>query len=155
MPRVARSIDVSLSPECTWDLMTDLNLRPCWDESILEVQRGKLDHHRYSEGLSYKAPLLGWVSWHWEGVYASFDPPYRSAVRMVWGSRLKPFRTLVGTWLLSGHGSGTNVRMIVSFEPRVQLPVLGKVMGYMVKAVLARSLNNLRNLSIDYRCTED
>ncbi len=155
MPRVDYSIDIPLSPKCTWDLMTDLNLRPYWDESIVEVQRGKLHHQRDLEGLSYKAPLLGRIPWHWEGVYASFDPPYRSAVRMIWGSRFRPFRTLVGTWLLSGYDSVTNVKMIVSFEPRIRLPVLGNIMGYMIKAVLARSLNNLRNISVGYGCNED
>ena len=155
MPRVDRSIDVPLSPECTWDLMTDLKLRPSWDNSILDVQRGKLDHHDSSKGLSYRAPLFGRISWNWEGVYASFDPPYRSAVRMVWGSRLRPFRSLVGTWVLSGSESFTNVRMIVSFEPRLRLPTLARLMGYRVKIVLGRSLINLRDLSMNYSCSEE
>ena len=57
MPRIDYSIDIPLSPKCTWDLMTDLNLRPYWDESILEVQRGKLHHQRDLEGLSYNCLL--------------------------------------------------------------------------------------------------
>lgn len=149
MPRIEETIVVPLSPMETWELMRNLELRPRWDVTIRQVSRRTVSSSDDTLRLYYTAPLFLGLCWCWEGEYISYQPPYRTAVSMYRGSYLRPFKRLVGTWILESFGEVTQVRMIVSFEPRLPLPFLGKIMGYRMRRLLARSLLALRVLGTD------
>ena len=149
MPRIEEAIVVPLSAVETWELMRNLELRPSWDVTILQVSRHTVGSSDDTLRLYYTAPLFLGLNWSWEGEYISYQPPSRTAVRMHRGSFFRPFKRLVGTWILESIGEVTQVRMIVSFEPRLPLPFLGKIMGYRMRRLLGRSLLALRVLGTD------
>ena len=151
MHRVEETIVVPLECLCTWELMRDLELRPGWDATIVQVRREAISPGGATIHLYYTAPLFLGLSWRWEGEYVSFQAPFHTAVRMVWGSMLRPFKSLVGTWRLQSHGKGTQVSLIVSFEPRWPLPFLGRIMGRRMRRLLARSLVHLRAIGAGNR----
>ena len=148
MRRVQENRIIPIPPMQTWDLMRNLDLRPKWDRTILSVSRDE-------EFLYYVAPALLGLHWLWKGEYITFEPPLRSAVRMAWGSRLRPFKYLVGSWILRPRESVTDLTMIVSFEPRLPLPMLGRIMEMRVKSLLKKSLSNLSNLAEQVRSDID
>ena len=149
MPRIEEAIVVPLGSLETWELMRNLELRPRWDATILQVRREAVGSGAGTLHLYYTAPLFLRLRWRWEGEYISFQAPYHTAVRMVWGSSLRPFKSLVGTWVLQSQGEGTQVRMIVRFEPRWPLPFLGRIMERRMRRLLARSLVDLRALGTE------
>ena len=155
MPRIEEAMVIPLGPLETWELMRSLELRPRWDATIIRVRRGVVSPDAEGPRLYYLAPLFLGLRWRWEGEYISFQPPNRTAVRMAWGSSLRPFKSLVGTWVLQSQRDGTQVRMIVSFEPRWPLPLLGKIMGYRMRRLLGRSLLKLRVLGTGNHSSPD
>ena len=155
MPRIEEAIVIPLGLLETWELMRNLELRPRWDATIIRVRRGVVSPDAEGPRLYYLAPLFLGLRWRWEGEYISFQPPNRTAVRMAWGSSLRPFKSLVGTWVLQSQRDGTQVRMIVSFEPRWPLPLLGKIMGYRMRRLLGKSLLKLRVLGTGNHSSPD
>ena len=148
MPRIEESIIVPFGPLQSWELMRNLELRPLWDATILEVKRKGVDDNSDTPHLFYKAPLLLGLHWRWNGEYVSFEPPHHAAVRMSWGSRLRPFNSLVGTWIVSNYGGATQIKMVVSFEPRLPLRILDSIMARLVRRLLCKSLLNLSRLGV-------
>ena len=143
MTRIEESVIVPLDTLEIWELMRDLELRPDWDATIIRVTRRMAGPRVETARLYYLAPLFMGLWWRWEGEYVSFLPPHRTSVRMDWGSHLRPFKSLVRTWLLQSHVRGNLVRIIVSFEPRLPLPLLDKIMAWRMRWLLVMSLVEL------------
>ena len=135
---------IPLAPDELWELMRDVDRRPRWDASVKRVKRARPSPSEETERLYFTAPLFLGLTWSWEGEYVSFKGPQTSAVKMVKGSLLRPFSALVGTWLLAPREEGTNLRLIVSFKPRIGLPLSRILATYRVKTILARTLRDLR-----------
>ena len=152
MPQVSRSELIPLPPQALWELMTDLSLRPRWDASVVSISREPGGDDPTATVLRYTAPLVFGLTWRWEGVYAAFDPPTRSAVRMVTGSALRPFKRLAGTWLLAPEDAATRLRLIVQFEAR--LPGLNGVQAWRVARLLDASLLRLHRLAAERAHTQ-
>ena len=95
--------------------------------------------------LHYRAPLIAGVFWEWEGAYITYEPPRRTAVQMVSGSRLRPFKRLAGSWVLTEDSDGTRLELIVQFESR--LPFIGNLVARMITQILEGSLVRLEQLS--------
>ena len=140
MPRVAAGRHMSLDPLTVWRFMSNADRRPDWDLSVRKFRRDGAEGDMRTR-LHYIAPLLGRVCWMWEGRYVVYDPPRRSAVQMVRGSRLSPVSRLAGTWVVHAEGDGSYVEMIVQFESR--LPLVAAFLSRRIKQVLERSLVQL------------
>ena len=143
MHRVQDSELITISAEDTWNLIRDLNVRPIWDETVSKVERD--DNFLY-----YVAPLLMGFKWYWKGEYITFDPPSRSAIRMVSGSIIRPFKSLVGTWIITPSGMNTMLTMNISFEPRFPIPLLGMLMKRRVKKLLRKSLSAFSKVAAEH-----
>ena len=133
MYRVQDSEFIPMHPEDTWNLIRDLELRPIWDETVSKVQRD-------DKFLYYVAPLFMGLNWYWQGEYVTFDPPNKSAIKMFSGSANRPFKTLVGTWIISPSDEHSLLSMNISFEPRFPIPFIGLFMRRRVKKLLRKSL---------------
>ena len=140
MYRVQESAIIPISAEDTWELMRDLDLRPTWDTTVHNVSRDE-------QFLYYKAPLISGFSWQWTGEYITFEPPTRSAVKMISGSLHRPFASLVGSWILKPQGSETLLTMTTSFEPRLKLPFLPSIMSRRISRIMLESMANLASLA--------
>ena len=149
MPRIERDIVVPLNLLDTWDLMSNVELRPIWDATIIQVIKSTDVSNSAVVKLEYHAPLIFGLRWKWEGAYVSYQPPERTAVRMMWGSIFRPFKSLVGTWALDDVGASTQVRIIVNFEARWPIPLLDIFMTLRMNRLLRRSLHALRQLTLD------
>ncbi len=125
--------------------MRDVDLRPDWDLSVSRFHRHGEEGDLPNTRLRYKAPLIGGLFWEWEGAYVTYEPPKRTAVQMVNGSRLRPFKRLAGSWILSEERGGTHVEMVVQFESR--LPFAAKLMSRMIERTLEGSLVRLERLA--------
>tara|TARA_B100001146_G_C16102588_1_gene400073 strand:+ start:77 stop:553 length:477 start_codon:yes stop_codon:yes gene_type:complete len=141
MDRVQDSQLIPVHPEDTWNLIRDLELRPIWDETVSQVRRD-------GNFLYYVAPLFIGLNWYWTGEYVTFDPPNRSAIKMVSGSSNRPFKSLVGTWIITPSDQNTLLSMNISFEPRFPIPLLGLFMRRRVKKLLRKSLSQLSDLAV-------
>ncbi len=150
MPKVEADTHIPLPPDQLWELMRDLTLRPRWDLTVREVVRDDGAVPGTTTRLYYVAPLPLRLRWRWEGEYVSFQAPHTTSVRMVRGSLFRPFRSLVGTWLLRSEGDGTLLKMVVSFEPRFTFPFLGPLMIRSVRMLLHKSLYRLRLLAVQW-----
>ena len=126
--------------------MCRADLRPGWDLSVNRFSRAGEEGDLSTVRLHYRAPLIGRLCWNWEGAYVTYDPPERTAVRMISGSSLRPFNKLAGTWILNAKGSGTIVETVGQFEPR--LPFVAKRMSGRIKRMLEGSLLQLDKLAI-------
>gem|GEM_PF-1164377 len=140
MYRIQESEIIPISNDNTWDLMRDLDLRPQWDSTVSHVSRDE-------QFLYYTAPLISGFSWHWIGEYITFEPPTRSAVKMISGSLHRPFANLIGSWILKPHGSETLLTMNISFEPRLNLPFLPAIMGRRIRRLTVESMSKLASLA--------
>ena len=147
MPRVQAESYIPIPPLALWELMRNLTLRPKWDASILQVSRDELNVGKASSHLHYVAPLMLGLQWKWEGEYVSFQAPTRTSIRMVKGSFFRPFRNLVGSWVLQPKGYGTQLKLVVSFEPRFRFPFWGPLMTSRLRSILQRSLKQLQLLT--------
>jgi len=147
MAKVTQSAHIPLAPVRLWTLMCDLERRPQWDRSVRELTREARLDPAGDTVLRYTAPLALGLTWRWEGEYVTFDPPARSAVQMLHGSALRPFRQLAGSWTLRPDGQGTLLRISVRFEPRLRL--LEGLMARRVSTITADSLVRLRRLASD------
>ena len=150
MPRVEADAHIPLPPHQLWELMRNTFLRPRWDLSVREVVRDDGTVPGTTTRLHYVAPLPLRLQWRWEGEYVSFQAPHTTSVRMVKGSLLRPFRSLVGTWLLRSEGDGTLLKIVVSFEPRFTFPFSGPLMVRYVRMILHKSLHSLRLLAVEW-----
>ena len=147
MAKVSQSAHIPLVPARLWELMRDLDRRPQWDPSVCELTREARSGGNGATILHYTAPLALGLTWRWEGEYVTFDPPERSAVRMLHGSAFRPFRQLTGSWTLRPDGHGTLLRISVQFKPRLWL--LEGLVARRVSKVMADSLVRLRRLVAD------
>ena len=147
MNRVQDSELIPAHPEDTWNLIRDLELRPIWDETVSQVKRKE-------NFLYYVAPLFMGLNWYWIGEYVTFDPPNRSAIKMVSGSSNRPFKSLVGTWVITPSDQNTLLSMNISFEPRFPIPLLGLFMRRRVKKLLRKSLSQLSNLAVTIKSSQ-
>lgn len=152
MAKVTQNAHISMAPVDLWALMCDLEQRPRWDPSVNQLRREPLPGSTRSALLHYTAPLTLGITWTWTGEYISFLPPKQSAVRMLGGSALRPFKTLAGSWSLKPDGSGTSVQITVNFEPRFRL--LEKFMAQRVAKLTAESLRRLSVLASQFDHTE-
>ena len=134
MYRVQDSELIPVPVEDAWALMRNLSLRPVWDATVRKVDRDE-------NFLYYTAPFFMGLNWHWIGEYITFDPPNRSAIRMVSGSINRPFKSLVGTWIITPSTINTILTMNISFEPRIPIPLLGILMKRRVKKLIRKSLS--------------
>ena len=147
MNRVQDSQLIPAHPEDTWNLIRDLELRPIWDETVSQVKREE-------NFLYYVAPLFMGVNWYWTGQYVTFDPPSRSAIKMVSGSLNRPVKSLVGTWVITPSDQDTLLSMNISFEPRFPIPLLSLFMRRRVKKLLRKSLLQLSDLAINIKSSQ-
>ena len=145
MPRVAASRHIAVSPETLWELMRKADLRPDWDLSVDRFHRDGEEGDLRNTRLHYRARLIGGLFWQWEGAYVTYEPPKRTAVQMLSGSRLRPFKRLAGSWILSEERGGTRLEMVVQFESR--LPFAAKLMSRMIERTLKGSLVRLEGLA--------
>lgn len=145
VPKVAASRHIATPPTSLWDLMSRVDLRANWDLSVKQFHRSGRDDDLPNMRLRYRAPLIFGLFWEWEGAYVTYKPPHRTAVQMVNGSRLRPFKRLAGSWILSEESGGTRLELIVQFESR--LPIAAKLMSPMIKRILERSLVRLEELA--------
>ena len=140
-----------MSAEDTWNLIRDLSLRPVWDQTVSKVDRDE-------NLLHYVAPLFLGLSWYWTGEYITFEPPKdglyalptsgRSAIKMIYGSITRPFKSLVGTWIVTPRDDrNAMLTMNISFEPRIPIPLLDIFMRGRVKKLLRKSLSKLSSLA--------
>ncbi len=148
MAKVAQSAHIPLAPVRLWELMRDLDRRPQWDPSVRELTRAARLVPDGATILHYTAPLALGLTWRWEGEYVTFDPPERSAVRMLHGSALRPFRQLAGSWTLTPDGPGTLLRISVQFEPRLRL--LEGLLARRVSKIVDDSLARLGRLAAGF-----
>lgn len=142
MYRIEDSELIPMSAEDTWNLIRDLSIRPAWDKTVRKVERDE-------NVLYYTAPLFMGLEWHWIGEYITFDPPNRSAIKMVSGSFSRPFKNLVGTWIVTPSNMNTILTMNISFEPRIPIPLLGILMRRRVKKLVRKSLSRLSKIAGD------
>ncbi len=134
-----------MSAEDTWNLIRDLSLRPVWDQTVSKVDRDE-------NLLYYVAPLFLGLSWYWTGEYITFEPPNRSAIRMIYGSITRPFKSLVGTWIITPRDDrNAMLTMNISFEPRIPIPLLDILMRGRVKKLLRKSLSKLSHLASELK----
>ena len=145
MPRAAASRHIAIPPESLWGLMGRVDLRPDWDLSVNRFHRDGVEGDVPKTRLHYQAPLIGGLFWEWEGAYITYKPPKRTAVQMVNGSRLRPFKQLSGSWILTKERGGTHLELVVQFESR--LPFAATLMSRMIKRILERSLLRLEKLA--------
>ena len=145
MPRVSASRHIATSPETLWDLMSSVELRPLWDLSVNRFHRYGPEDDLSGMRLRYRAPLIAGLYWEWEAAYVTYKPPQRTAVQMLNGSRLRPFKRLAGSWILTEERGGTRLELVVQFEPR--LPFAARLMSPFIGRVLERSLVRLEKLA--------
>ena len=145
VPRVSSSRLIAASPETLWDLMSSIELRPQWDLSVSQFDRSGPGHDLANIRLRYRAPLIAGLFWEWEGAYVTYRPPRRTAVQMLNGSRLRPFKRLAGSWILKAERGGTHLELVVLFESR--LPFVARLMSPFIRRVLERSLVRLEKLA--------
>lgn len=147
MAKITHSTYIPIAPEKLWDLMCDLDQRPKWDPSVRTLKRQYDGDPHGRPTLYYTAPLMLGLTWSWEGEYVVLEPPEQSAVRMRWGSFLRPFHQLAGSWRLTPDGSGTRLQITVNFSPRI--PFLGTLISRRVSKVTAESLRRLAALETE------
>ena len=147
MAKVTHSAYLPVAPDKLWHLMCDLDQRPKWDPSVRTLKREHAGAPGDRPTLYYTAPLLLGATWSWEGEYVVLEPPEQSAVRMRWGSFLRPFHQLAGSWRLTPDGSGTRLQITVNFEPRI--PLLSTLISRRVSKITAESLRRLAVLGTD------
>ena len=141
MQRIQDSELIPMNAEDTWNLIRDLSLRPVWDQTVSKVDRDE-------NLLHYVAPLFLGLSWYWTGEYITFEPPNRSAIKMIYGSVTRPFKSLVGTWIVTPRDDrNAMLTMNISFEPRIPIPLLDIFMRGRVKKLLRKSLSKLSSLA--------
>ena len=141
MQRIQDSELIPMNAEDTWNLIRDLSLRPVWDQTVSKVDRDE-------NLLHYVAPLFLGLSWYWTGEYITFEPPNRSAIKMIYGSITRPFKSLVGTWIVTPRDDrNAMLTMNISFEPRIPIPLLDIFMRGRVKKLLRKSLSKLSSLA--------
>ena len=141
MQRIQDSELIPMNAEDTWNLIRDLSLRPVWDQPVSKVDRDE-------NLLHYVAPLFLGLSWYWTGEYITFEPPNRSAIKMIYGSVTRPFKSLVGTWIVTPRDDrNAMLTMNISFEPRIPIPLLDIFMRGRVKKLLRKSLSKLSSLA--------
>ena len=145
MPRAAASRHIAMPPERLWEIMGRVDLRPDWDLSVSRFRRDGAEGDVPNTRLLYRAPLIGGLFWEWEGAYVTYEPPERTAVQMVTGSRLRPFKRLAGSWILSREQGGTHLELVVQFESR--LPFAARLMSRRIKRILERSLARLEKIA--------
>ena len=145
MQRIQDSELIPMSAEDTWNLIRDLSLRPVWDQTVSKVDRDE-------NLLHYVAPLFLGLSWYWTGEYITFEPPNRSAIKMIYGSITRPFKSLVGTWIVTPRDDrNAMLTMNISFEPRIPIPLLDILMRGRVKKLLRKSLSKLSSLASELK----
>ena len=69
---------------------------------------------------------------------------------MVSGSIIRPFKSLVGTWIITPSGMNTMLTMNISFEPRFPIPLLGMFMKRRVKKLLRKSLSAFSKVAAEH-----
>ena len=145
MPKASANRHIAISPESLWELMGRVDIRSVWDLSVNRFHRDGVGGDMANTRLHYRAPLIAGVFWEWEGAYITYEPPRRTAVQMVSGSRLRPFKRLAGSWVLTEESDGTRLELIVQFESR--LPFIGNLVARMITQILEGSLVRLEQLS--------
>ena len=147
MPKIVASRVIACSPERLWDLMSTVRLRSHWDLSVKSFCRHGAEGDIANTRLHYQVPLLGSISWRWEGIYVTYDRPARSVVKMIRGSWCRPFKRLAGSWVMRQAANGAQLELIVQFESRI--PLSTRFMARRIDRVLNQSLDRLDRLVLD------
>lgn len=137
-------------PEAVWDYVQDNTKRGEWDSSVVRVEKVTEGPLRAGSVIHIVTPPGGKMAFFWDGEYASYDRPRRSAVKMIRSTGFHPFSAMAGSWQYEAHGQdGTQTKFAMIMNYKLKWGIFGALLDALfirriIRATLKDSLRRLK-----------